>query len=899
MSDPVDRLPPSDRPLRVLLLEDSAFDAELLREHLLQICPRATLQWVRGADAYADALEQGGFDVILSDHELGGYTGAEALDLAQARAPLVPFIFVSGVIGEDNAVELLKRGATDYVGKSRLSRLASVLERALREVAERSARRAAEAQMRAAKEEAERLTVELAERVREVEAGQARLRTATDAGELGVWQLDLAQQELVASAHCKANFGRDEALPFTYAQLLAAVHPDDQQRMRAAVAHTLATGEDYRIEYRIVRPDGQLAWVRIMGRLERDAAGRPAYMAGISQEITDTVLAGRRSRLMEFLEREVYGVAHDPREIAYRAAEALGRMLDVSRAGYGMIDRNAETITIERDWNAPGITTLAGTLQFRDFGSYIEDLKRGETVVFADARTDPRTRDTADALIGISAQSVVNMPVSEEGGLVALLYLNHATVRRWTTDEMDLIREVAHRTRHAVERRRAEQGLHALADSLERRVQERTAELMKTEAALRQSQKMEAVGQLTGGIAHDFNNLLGAISGSLELLKRQAGKESPSLRYIEMGQTATRRAAALTHRLLAFSRRQTLEPKVLQVNPLIGGFEELIRRSIGPQISLEVVPGAGVWPVLADPGQLENALLNLCINARDAMPDGGRLVVETANRSVDGRAAGDEEIRPGEYVCISVTDDGTGMPPEVMARAFDPFFTTKPIGLGTGLGLSMVYGFARQSGGQARIQSKTGVGTTVSILLPRYQGDAAAEREAAAHQAPAAGGAEAGTGPGAGAGETILVVDDEASVRSLMAEMLVEMGYRVLQAPDGPHAIELLQQGASVAMLVTDVGLPGGMNGRQVADAARTLLPGLKVLFVTGYAETAVLSHGHLPPGMQVLTKPFELQVFGQRVQALMHAAPAPTPAPASSGAAAAPRDAEGMDQAP
>ncbi|CAN7271633.1 response regulator [Acidovorax sp. LjRoot117] len=854
----------SEHPLRVVLLEDSAFDAELLQEFLLGIYPRAHIVWVRNAQGFAGALERGGFDVILSDHELGGFTGTEALDLARERMPLVPFIFVSGVIGEDNAVELLKRGATDYVSKSRLPRLASVLDRALREVAERSARIAAVAEMQTAKEEAERLTVELAQRVREVETGQARLRAATDAGELGVWQLDLARQELMASGHCKANFGRDESLPFTYAELLGAVHPDDLARMQASVAHTIATGEDYRIEYRIVRPDGQLAWVRIMGRLERDAEGQPAYMAGISQEITDIVLAGRRAQLMELLERDVYGVPHEPHEIAYRAAEALGRVLDVSRAGYGLIDREAETITIDRDWNAPGIATLAGTLHFRDFGSYIEDLKRGETVVFADARTDPRTRDTADALIAISAQSVINMPVNEEGGLVALLYLNHATLRHWTADEMSLIREVAHRTRHAVERRRAEQNLHALANSLERKVKERTAELMRTEAALRQSQKMEAVGQLTGGLAHDFNNLLGAISGSLELLKRQAGKESPSLRYIEMGQTATKRAAALTHRLLAFSRQQTLEPKVVQVNQLIGGFEDLIRRSIGPQVALEVLAGTGVWPVLADPGQLENALLNLCINARDAMPDGGRLVVETTNRSIDERTASDEGMRPGQYVSIAVTDDGTGMPAEVIARAFDPFFTTKPLGMGTGLGLSMVYGFARQSGGQARIHSEVGAGTTVCIFLPRHLGEDTVRSEHTA-QTPPLGNT--------GLGETILVVDDEASVRALMAEVLREMGYRVLEAEDGLGAVELLQHDPSVTLLVTDVGLPGGMNGRQVADAARTTHPALKVLFVTGYAENAVLSHGHLPTGMQVLTKPFELHVFGQKVQTLVKAA--------------------------
>ncbi|KQP50048.1 hypothetical protein ASF44_00615 [Pseudorhodoferax sp. Leaf274] len=694
---------------------------------------------------------------------------------------------------------------------------------------------------------------------------EARLLAATDAASLGVWDLCLPTQALSASAHCKGNFGRDPALPFTYAELLAAVHPDDQARMRNAVAHTIDTGEDYGIEYRIIRPDGQMAWVRISGRLERDRDGRPVSMSGISHDITDVMLARRRAELLDHLDQEVFGAAEGPADIAYRAAQALGQALDVSRAGYGTVDKQAETITIERDWNAPGIRSLAGTLHFRDYGSYIEDLKRGQTVVFADARTDPRTRDNADALIAISAQSVVNMPVSEDGGLVALLYLNHATSRPWTADEMALVREVAHRTRQATERRRAESELRELAGSLERQVQERTAELQKSEAALRQSQKMEAVGQLTGGLAHDFNNLLAAVSGSLEMLRRRLDGDSTLVRYVDIGQTATKRAAALTHRLLAFSRQQTLEPKVLSVNQLVGGFEDLIRRTIGPQVVLEVIAGIGVWSVHADPGQLENALLNLCINARDAMPDGGRLVIETANRALDERTAGAQEMLPGQYVSICVSDNGAGMSPEVIARAFDPFFTTKPIGMGTGLGLSMVYGFARQSGGQARIYSEVGAGTKVCIYLPRHESEAAAQADL---------GNAAGALPLDGAGQTVLVVEDEAPVRSLMVELLNDMGYRVLEAGHGQMALEVLRSEPSVQLLITDVGLPGGMNGRHVADAARVINPGLKVLFVTGYAENAVLSHGLLPAGMQVLTKPFDLDVFGQRVQTLASAMP-------------------------
>jgi PAS domain S-box-containing protein len=853
----------SPYPLRALLLEDSPFDAELLQEQLMRFYPQAILELVRDSEGFASALERGGFEVILSDHDLGPYSGRQALGLARAKVPHIPFIFVSGVIGEDNVAELIKCGATDYVSKGRLGRLPLVLDRALREVQERAARVLAEAELRESRQETEQLAAQLTHREREVKTGEDRLRAATEAGDLGIWQLELATQELYASEHCKRNFGRDPALPFTYQELRDSVHPDDRERMQTAVAHTVATGEDYRIEYRILRRNGQLAWVRVFGRIEFDGDGQAVRMNGISQEITDVMLSRRRGELLEHLHRDVFRGKPELADIAYGAAEALGRVLDVSRAGYGSVDAHAETIAIEHDWTAsrPSLNRINRIVRFRDFGDYIDDLKRGETVVLSDAHEDPRTMHKSGTLADVEIRALMNVPVREGDGLVAVMYLTQSTPRYWTAEEMSLAREVAHKTRHAIERRRAEQKLHALANSLERKVQERTAELMKTEAALRQSQKMEAVGQLTGGLAHDFNNLLGSIAGSLELLKRRMGHEDMVVRYVDIAQTATKRAASLTHRLLAFSRQQTLEPKVLDVNHLIGGFEDLVRRTIGPQAVLEVAPGIDVWPVHADPGQLENALLNLCINARDAMPDGGRLVVETANRVIDARMAAEEEMESGQYVCISVSDNGTGMPAEVIARAFDPFFTTKPLGLGTGLGLSMVYGFARQSGGLARIYSEMGRGTSVRIYLPRHLGAGIASQETAL---PGRSVDKLGTG------ETVLVVDDEPSMRMLMVEMLQDMGYRVLQAADGARAMNLLQTESSIALLVTDVGLPGGMNGRQVADAARALSPDLRVLFVTGYAETAVMSHGHLPAGMQVLTKPFEMQVFSQRIETLL-----------------------------
>jgi PAS domain S-box-containing protein len=393
-------------------------------------------------------------------------------------------------------------------------------------------------------------------------------------------------------------------------------------------------------------------------------------------------------------------------------------------------------------------------------------------------------------------------------------------------------------------------------------VRAQAAALADAQDALRQSQKMEAVGQLTGGIAHDFNNLLTGISGSLEMLQTRIaqGRIDVVDRYVNAAQGAAKRAAALTHRLLAFSRRQTLDPKSTDVNRLIGEMEELVRRTVGPEVSVEVVGAGGLWPTLVDPNQLENALLNLCINARDAMPEGGRITIETANRWLDDPAAAARDLPPGQYVTLSVTDTGAGMSPEVVARAFDPFYTTKPMGEGTGLGLSMVYGFVRQSGGQVRIYSEPDQGTTMSLYLPRD------------HAATEEGGSlplQTRADPH-GAGEVVLIVDDEPTIRMLIGEVLAEFGYAGIEAGDGPTGLKVLQSAAKIDLLITDVGLPGGINGRQLADAARVARPDLKVLFITGYAENAVVGNGHLAVGMQVLTKPFAMDVLAQRIRSII-----------------------------
>jgi PAS domain S-box-containing protein len=401
-------------------------------------------------------------------------------------------------------------------------------------------------------------------------------------------------------------------------------------------------------------------------------------------------------------------------------------------------------------------------------------------------------------------------------------------------------------------------------DLTERR--EAELELQRLQQVLFQAQKMEAVGQLTGGLAHDFNNLLTGITGSLDLMSTRLaqGRINELERYITAAQGAATRAASLTHRLLAFSRQQTLEPKAVDANELIAGMDELIRRTVGPSVALETVLAVGVWPCLCDPHQLEGAILNLCLNARDAMPDGGRITVETANTWVDQTTAQELDMPAGQYVAVSVSDDGCGMPADVVSRAFDPFYTTKPAGKGTGLGLSMIHGFAKQSGGQVRLYSEVGEGTTVTVYLPRHLGTAVQDDLETVRCKPL---------PRSGAGEAVLVVDDEPIVRMLVADTLAELGYQAIEAGDAASGLRVLESDAKIDLLITDVGLPGGMNGKQMVDIARTKRSRLKVLFITGYAENAAINSGRLEPGMHVMSKPFPLEVLASRIRSIIEQA--------------------------
>ncbi|BDA85543.1 hypothetical protein Sa4125_30850 [Aureimonas sp. SA4125] len=834
---------------------------------------------------------------------------------------------------------------------------------------------------------AERTRAAIARRVAEQELreSKARLATAIDVARIGTFEWDFASDAVVLGDRAREilGFGADERV--SGRSVFERIDPLDLARVQAAVGESRKVAGRLQLEFRVKLADGTRRSVVSISDGVVGLDGRVVRKVGVLDDVTARRSAEvRREALVELGDaiRDFENAA----ELSFAAAQILGRTLGVSRVGYGTVDHDGETLHVERDWTAPGVVSMAGTIPLRRYGSFVADLKHGVTTVVRDARSDGRTMVSTEELEALSGISFVTVPVMEHGRLVALLYANSAQRRFWHKEDVDLVHEFAERLRVAMERgrtaaalRASEARLRELNETLENQVAERTAdrdrmwrlstdlmlvarfdatitavnpawtsllgwsadelagrqfmdmvhpddvaptleavgdlshgrtilrfvnryrgkdgthywiswtavpdsgfihavgrdvsaetmagkELERAHEALRQSQKMEAVGQLTGGIAHDFNNLLAGISGSLELLQTRMaqGRVNEVGKYIVGAQGAAKRAAALTHRLLAFSRRQTLDPKPTDVNRLVRDMEELLSRTVGPSIRVETVAEEDLWSTLVDPNQLENALLNLCINARDAMPEGGVLTIGTSNRWLDERAARERDLPPGQYVSMCVSDNGTGMTPGVVERAFDPFFTTKPIGSGTGLGLSMIYGFARQSGGQVRIDSEVRVGTTVCIYLPRHHLAVEVEKEAP-------GPVEA---PRAQPGETVLVIDDEPLVRMLVVDVLEELGYTALEAGDGPEGLAILRTNVHLDLLVTDVGLPNGMNGRHVAEAARQIRPRLKILFITGYAENAVLSHGQLDTGMQVIPKPFDMVQLAQRIRSMVEREP-------------------------
>lgn len=483
----------------------------------------------------------------------------------------------------------------------------------------------------------------------------------------------------------------------------------------------------------------------------------------------------------------------------------------------------------------------------------------GEPVFVADIATDPKWVAFKDLALQHGLRACWSIPIrASTGDVLGTFAMYHREPREPTDEDLQLVQLITRTASLVIERKRAETKLRELNETLEGRVVAEIADRRAVEVALQRAQKMEAIGKLTGGVAHDFNNLLQIISGNLQLLAADVGNNPRAERRLNNAMAGVSRGAKLASHLLAFGRRQPLEPKVVNIGRLVAGMEDLLRRSIGEAIEMESVVSGGLWNAFVDPTQIENALLNLAINARDAMDGAGKLTIEARNAHLDHEyAAQNSDVKPGQYVMIAVTDTGAGIPSEIVEQVFEPFFTTKPEGKGSGLGLSMVYGFVKQSGGHVKIYSEVGQGTSVKLYLPRVRED---EDQVAGPELVEAGGGS----------ETILVVEDDEEVRATVTEMLRDMGYNVLTAKDAASAVPVLESGVKIDLLFTDVVMPGPLRSPELARKAKERLPGLAVLFTSGYTENAIVHGGRLDPGVNLLTKPYSRQLLALRIRKVL-----------------------------
>ena len=648
-----------------------------------------------------------------------------------------------------------------------------------------------------------------------------------------------------------------------------AVHdPAELPRILDVWQHSIATGHPFEMVLPLRGADGTFRpfLTRIIPL--RDACGAIVRWLGTNAEIGAQVRAEKALRDAKaerdfILQLSIKQRAlASPESIMRLSAERIAERLGANRAGfYRLASSRIRYLEGWTDWSLPPLT---GEREMRAYGTSVEHyLRAGETLVIRDSGSE----GDGDGDWGIVAKSgigaAISVALAQEGQLPAGLYVNCRAARSWSRDDVALVQEVAELTWLAVERAEATQRLEIRVVAQGEQLAEATVAAQTAEGKVRQLQKMEAVGQLTGGIAHDFNNMLAVVIGALNLMQRRVARGSTDInRYIEAAMDGATRAASLTQRLLAFSRQQPLAPETIDANRMMTGVNDLLVRTLGEAVHLEMVLGAGLWKCRADVNELENAVLNLAVNARDAMPDGGKLTIETANAHIDEAYARDAEILAGQYVMIAVSDTGVGMPPDVLARAFEPFFTTKGVGHGTGLGLSQVFGFVRQSGGHCRIYSEVGHGTTLKIYLPRDfgEGTVPAKRKVAGATGPL---------PGGRSEEIVLVVEDEDRVRSLSTEALRDLGYTVLHAGNGGEALEIIAGGQPITLLFTDIVMPD-MTGRQLADRAKVALPDLKVIYTTGYTRNAVVHNGTLDPGVHFLAKPFGIDQLGLIVRQVL-----------------------------
>ncbi len=644
--------------------------------------------------------------------------------------------------------------------------------------------------------------------------GQAHAFMAA-VGASGSWDWDIAADTLRVDSAFAELYGldaeaADSALPTS--TFFKAIHSADRPRIRIAIAGILAGAEHFSKEFRVTAPDGSTLWMHGRGQLHLDADDEPLRFTGLFIDVTERKRTEERLRIAQ-------------------SAGGVGTFEYIDGFATAAVSAEFCQLLGLQPATALPVNTINAVLA---------------------AGEPPLLPPPGSVLIEDTLEGVFGVVRHDDGR------------RRWIARRGEVLREGSGYRLIGViydvtEAKDQEARLRELAETLEMRVQQEVAEHRQTEDALRQAQKMEAVGQLTGGIAHDFNNLLTVIIGNVDAAVRRMGDAGdPRVRRsLEHALKGAERAAALTQRLLAFSRRQPLEPKTIDVGHVLAGMSDLLLRSIPETIVVRIVADPGIWAVEVDPHQLENVILNLAVNARDAMPAGGTLTIKAEN--IERHEPLSDDCPPGSYVAISVTDTGTGMSPETMAKVFDPFFTTKEVGKGTGLGLSMVYGFVKQSGGHISIASTEGKGTTFCVYLAR-QAQGAVIELVSDDGAPGAGRAD----------ETILVVEDDEDVRDYTAGILRELGYRVIEADDGAAAITLLgRDDLAISMLLTDVVMPK-MSGRELADRAHRLRPGLRVLFASGYPSDVMLHDGRLAPTVDLIAKPFTYAGLATKVRELL-----------------------------
>ncbi|WP_431483673.1 response regulator [Pseudomonas solani] len=795
-------MPP--KPLNLLLVEDSSRDAELALLTLERSGLSVESTLVYHHRAVEEALLRGQYDLILCDFILPGSSGAQALEVARRLAPKTPFIFLSGVFGEEHAVEMMRQGAIDYVLKQNLSLLPKAVTRALSEVHERRRRRMAE------------------EALMEVEV---RARLAIDSARMGMWDYQPEGDRVIWDERCKALYELPQDAVINLRTFLDRCHPKDRPYLERKMNEALSqdSGNEYQVEYRLQLPGGRERWVQTSGRAFFED-GRCVRFIGVLQDISEQKYATEAlQRLNEMLGERVE-----------RRTRERDRTWELSRELLAVLRFDMTPIALNPAWEE----TLGLTRQ---------QLTRVQLWQLIHP-------DDIDATLQ-EAENIAN-------GNVSTRFVNRMRHKNgeyrwlsWTVVPDEGLMYAA--VRDISYERAVMDELAATNQQLREEIHER----QRAEAALHQMQRLEAVGQLTAGVAHDFNNLLTVILASTTFIERDLarGTFERTQGRLQNIKEAGERGAKLTGQLLAFARRQRLEPVAVNLNDTVQGLLDMLQRTLGGAIWIETDTAPGLWGALVDPTQTEMIILNLAINARDAMPTGGSLRLSTSNQVISEPAQRPEDPEPGPYVVLAITDSGSGMSDEVLAKAFEPFFTTKEVGKGSGLGLAQVFGFAKQSGGGVSIETQEGRGTTVKVFLPCIQADAGEEQPELHLPADP---------PLDGPKRTILLVDDDDNVREVTAALLHALGYRVREAESAARGLEELDDG--VDLLLTDFAMPA-MNGAEFARAARQRYPQLPVLFITGYAELDELDVGD----SVIVQKPFRDEELATKLSAALKGAAA------------------------